>query len=72
MSNTLRAELKQIRESLEGEDRTSVITRKLSDGTYLQVENTPASDSGLLLGSFRFHRTADPAGYDRLTSWRAL
>ena len=72
MTNTLRTALKQIRESLEGEDRTNVITEKLSDGTYLQVESTPASDGGILLGSFRFRRTSDPAGYERPTSWRTL
>jgi len=74
--STIRQALAEYRSELRDRDidymPSHIEPTKLADGTWLQVERTPASDGGILLGCFRFRRTEDESGRYRLTSWRAL
>jgi len=72
--STIRQALAEYRSELRDIDYmpSHIEPTKLADGTWLQVEHTPASDGGILLGCFRFRRTEDEFGRYRLTSWRAL
>jgi len=70
---TLRSALKDLREMLDGVDYCPYALGPISlPGSWLQVEHSPASDGGILLGCFRFCRTEDPAGYYPITRWRQV